>query len=77
MGFSSVLVGIQEGYQLVAGERPPASRTLGRLTEVPVLLVSITDQESLENRNDRKPPAGNLNPIEEAIAYDTLIRSSP
>ncbi len=64
----------QEGYQLVAGERRLRAARLAGLTEVPVLLVSITDQESLEIAMIENLQREDLNPIEEAIAYDTLIK---
>lgn len=64
----------QDGYQLVAGERRLRAARLAGLTQVPVLLVSITDQESLEIAMIENLQREDLNPVEEAIAYDTLIK---
>jgi len=59
-------------YELIAGERRwRASRELG-LKEVPVIVRSATDRDVLELALIENLQRADLNPIEEAQAYDRL-----
>lgn len=62
-------------YQIVAGERRwRASRAAG-LTEVPVVIRELTDEEAYEIALVENLVRSDLNPIEEAQGYKTLMDS--
>jgi ParB family chromosome partitioning protein len=61
-----------EGYLLIAGERRwQASKLAGRKT-VPVLVRQATDQQRLELALIENIQRADLNPLEEAVAYQSL-----
>lgn len=61
-------------YELIAGERRwRASRELG-LTQVPVIVRTASDKDVLELALIENLQRENLNPIEEAQAYERLAR---
>ncbi len=61
------------GYQLIAGERRwRASRAAG-LTEVPVIIKSLTDEEASVISLIENLQRENLNPVEEANGFNELI----
>ena len=61
------------GYELIAGERRlRASKRVG-LTQVPVMIKRVTDDQLLEISLVENIQRENLNPIEEAEAYHRLI----
>lgn len=61
-------------YEVVAGERRlRAARTLG-LTEIPAIIKDVNDTELLELSLIENIQRENLNPMEEAHAYDRLVR---
>lgn len=60
-------------YQIVAGERRwRAAKRVG-LTEVPVIIRELSDQEVYELALIENLQRENLNPIEEAVGYHTLM----
>ena len=60
-------------YQIVAGERRwRAAKRVG-LSEVPVIIRDLTDQEVYELALIENLQLENLNPIEEAVGYQTLM----
>jgi len=62
------------GYQVVAGERRfRASKMLG-LSEVPVIIKEINDLEAAEIALVENLQRENLNPIEEAVGYQDLMK---
>ncbi len=62
-----------DGYELVIGERRlRAARKLG-LASVPCILVEVEDRELLEIALVENLQRENLNPIEEAMAYQALM----
>ncbi len=61
------------GYQLIAGERRlRASQEIG-LDTVPVIVREFAEQEKLEVALIENVQRSNLNPVEEAVAYQRLI----
>ena len=64
---------IDGGYQIVAGERRwRACRMIG-LSEVPVVIKDFTDFETAQVALIENLQRENLNPIEEALGYQTLM----
>lgn len=63
------------GYQIVAGERRwRACRMLG-MVEVPVIIKELSDFETAQIALIENVQRENLNPIEEATAYKTLMEN--
>ncbi len=63
------------GYQIVAGERRwRASRRAG-LSEIPVIVKELTDNQVMELALIENLQREDLTPIEEALGYQTLIDS--
>ncbi len=60
-------------YQLIAGERRWQASKLAGLTKVPVILREVTPQQMLELALIENIQRADLNPIEEALAYRTLL----
>lgn len=68
-----VVTKVQDGYELIAGERRlRASRTLG-LKTVPVIVREADEQLKLELALIENIQRQDLNAIEEAIAYKALV----
>lgn len=60
-------------YELIAGERRlRASRMVG-LKEVPVVIRTATEQQKLEIAIIENIQRQNLNPVEEALAYQAMV----
>jgi ParB family chromosome partitioning protein len=64
---------LENGYQLIAGERRLRAATLAGLKKVPVIVKKVTQEEQLEYSLIENMQRENLNPIEEAEAYQKLI----
>ncbi len=65
---------IAEGrYQIVAGERRWRASRIAGLKEVPVIVKEYTDKETAEIALVENLQRENLNPIEEAEGYQTLM----
>lgn len=65
---------VNGGYQLIAGERRwRASRAAG-LTEVPVIIKALTDEEAAVISLIENLQRENLNPVEEAYGFAELIK---
>ena len=64
---------VESGYQLIAGERRLRAATLAGLKKVPVIVKQVTEEEQLEYSLIENMQRENLNPIEEAEAYQKLI----
>ena len=60
-------------YQLVAGERRWRASRMAGLTEVPVVIRDMSEQESAELALIENLQREDLNPMEEAIGYRTLM----
>jgi ParB family chromosome partitioning protein len=64
---------IDDGYELVAGERRLRAARMAGLTQVPCVVKSISDSQSLEMSIIENIQRENLNPVEEAEAYHRLM----
>ena len=62
-------------YQLVAGERRWRASRMAGLTEVPVVIREMNEQESAELALIENLQREDLNPMEEAIGYRTLMEA--
>ena len=62
-----------KGYELVAGERRTRACCLAGLKTVPAVVKDFNDQEMMEIALIENIQRENLNPIEEAMAYDAII----
>ena len=60
-------------YQIIAGERRWRAARLAKLKEVPVVIGEYTDREIVEIALIENIQREDLNPIEEALAYKSLI----
>ena len=62
-----------KGYDLVAGERRLRAAKMAELETVPAIVVEFGDDEMMEIALLENIQRENLNPIEEAAAYSSLI----
>jgi ParB family chromosome partitioning protein len=60
-------------YELVAGERRLEAAKQAGLEKVPVVIRSVSEKEQLQLALIENIQREDLNPIEEAIAYNTLV----
>ncbi|MCH5298500.1 MAG: ParB/RepB/Spo0J family partition protein [Ruminococcus sp.] len=61
------------GYQIVAGERRYRACQIAGVTEVPVMIRELTERETMEIALIENLQRENLNPIEEALGYKSLM----
>lgn len=61
------------GYELIAGERRTRASKLAEKDTIPAIIRSASDQERLELALIENIQRHNLNPVEEARAYDQLM----
>jgi len=61
-------------FQIIAGERRWRAARLAGLLEVPVIIKEVTPQQMLELALIENIQRADLNPIEEALAYQSLIQ---
>ena len=62
-----------DAYEIVAGERRWRAAQLAKLHDVPVVVRDLADAEALELAIIENVQRADLNPIEEAAAYEELI----
>lgn len=60
-------------YQLVAGERRWRAARIAGLTEVPVIIKELTDEEVIEIAMIENLQREDLNPLEEALGYRYMM----
>jgi len=63
-----------KGYELVAGERRTRAARLAELKTIPAIIKDFNDVEMMEIALIENIERENLNPIEEAKAYDNILR---
>ena len=61
-------------FQIIAGERRWRAARLAGLSKVPVVIKEVTPQQMLELALVENLQRADLNPIEEALAYQALIQ---
>ncbi len=66
--------GSQTPYTIIAGERRWRASKLAGLKQVPVIIKDATPQAMLELALVENVQRADLNPLEEAVAYETLIQ---
>lgn len=62
------------GYQLVAGERRWRAARIAGLSEVPVIIKELTDEETIEIAMVENLQREDLNPLEEALGYSYMMQ---
>ena len=60
-------------YEIIAGERRWRAAKIAGLKEIPVVLREYNKQESMEIALIENVQRADLNPIEEALAYQRLV----
>ena len=61
-------------YQIIAGERRWRAARIANLTEVPAVIIEADDRKAMELALIENLQRQDLNPVEEAQGYDTLIK---
>lgn len=64
------------GYELIAGERRLRASKLAGLSEIPAIIKEVSDDDSMKQAIIENLQRSNLNPIEEAKAYQQLIEKN-
>ncbi len=65
-----------KGYELIAGERRTKAAKLAGLETIPAIIKEFDDQEMMEVALIENIQREDLNPIDEALAYDKIIKMS-
>jgi ParB family transcriptional regulator, chromosome partitioning protein len=65
---------VEEGYEIIAGERRWRAAQEAGLKEVPVIIRSAEDRDIAELSLIENIQRESLNPLEEASAYETLVQ---
>lgn len=63
-----------KGYELVAGERRTRAARIAGLKTIPAIVKDFDDNDMMEIALIENIQRENLNPIEEALSYDNIIR---
>ena len=63
-----------KGYEIIAGERRVRASKLAGLTEIPAIIRNLNDDQMMEIALLENLQRENLNAIEEAIAYESMIK---
>ena len=67
---------LEKGYEIIAGERRYQAAKLAGVTEVPVIIRDVDDNEMLELALIENLQRSDLNPLEEAKGYKQLLEAS-
>jgi ParB family transcriptional regulator, chromosome partitioning protein len=65
--------GVAEAYEIIAGERRWQAAQRAGLHEVPVVMLDVSDREALALAIVENVQRADLNPLEEAAGYQSLI----
>lgn len=65
----------EKGYKIIAGERRYRAAILANLEKIPVIVKDIDDKEAAEIALIENLQREDLNPIDEARGYETLINT--
>ena len=65
-----------KGYELIAGERRTKAAELAGLESIPAIIKEFNDQEMMEVALIENIQREDLNPIDEALAYENIIHLS-
>ena len=65
-----------KGYELVAGERRTKASKIAGKTTIPAIIRDFNDEEMMQIALLENIQRENLNPIEEALAYENIIKST-
>ncbi len=60
-------------YQIIAGERRWRAARMANLTEIPAIVVEADDQKAMEMALIENLQRQDLNPVEEALGYQSLM----
>lgn len=63
------------GYQIVAGERRYRASLMAGLSEIPAIIRELDDKKTMEIALIENLQRENLNPVEEALGYRTLMET--
>lgn len=63
------------GYQIVAGERRYRASRIAGLTDIPAIIRELDDLQTMEIALIENLQRENLNPVEEALGYRTLMET--
>ncbi len=61
-------------YQIIAGERRWRAARLAKLQEVPAVIMEVDDKKAMELALIENLQRQDLNPVEEALGYETLMQ---
>lgn len=64
-----------KGYEIIAGERRVRASVLAGLETIPAIVRNFNDQEMMEIALLENLQREDLNPIEEALAYEAIIKA--
>lgn len=64
------------GYELIAGERRLRASKLAGLTTIAAIVKTSTDKELMNQAIIENMQRNNLNPIEEALAYQNILKQT-
>ena len=67
--------GTKESFEIVAGERRWRAAQRAQIHELPVIIKELTDIEVLEIAIIENVQRADLNPIEEALGYENLMKN--
>jgi ParB family chromosome partitioning protein len=65
-----------KGYELIAGERRTKASRLAGLETIPAIIKDFNDQEMMEIALIENIQREDLNPLDEALAYENIIKIS-